>query len=153
MIFLPNKNKHKQHHGSHHGSSSHHMTNPDINKQIQMAVVHNQNPQLTRQQITEIRRQQASHNEQKKREKMKDTILKILAFIGSIFLLAGIGLLIFGIVQSQLFGYVTGAVLLAVGILLLGIMIYLMCKDEERKLNEIEMQNSSSRITQVTPNY
>lgn len=141
MIFLPNKQKQKKRHSNHHGGD-----------QIQMGnMQQQQHNNLSRQQIVEIRRNQISRNEQKNREKVKDTILKVLAFCGSIFLLAGIGLLIFGIVQSQMFGYISGGILIGGGIILLTIMVIMMCSNDKNTDEELRRSHLSSR-TQVTPN-
>lgn len=171
MIFLPNKKKHKRHHGK--------RASQELNNQFHLAMSRNSQQlqqhyqiqpnnvkrQQQSQQSQELRRQQASRNEEKKRERVKDTILKVLAFTGTIFLLAGIGLLIFGIVQQQLFGYVSGGVLLGGGAILLAIMVIVMCSSdssEEANANamsheaaaDYEMRPPSfSSRTQVTPNW
>lgn len=138
MIFLPNKQKQKKRQSNHYAD------------QIQMSNMQQSN-NLSRQQIVEIRRNQISRNEQKSRVKFKDMVLKALAFGGSIFLLAGIGLLVFGIVESQTYGYIAGGILIGGGIILLIIMVIMICSNDTNSDEELRRSHLSSR-TQVTPN-
>jgi F0F1-type ATP synthase assembly protein I len=142
MIFLQSNKRHKQqHHHPHHKQNGQQQQQQQQQRQSIKTVdsVHQLSPSqsqtLNRNAIYDVRRQQASRADQIKRDKAKDTLLKVLAFVGSVFVLAGIGLLIFGIVQTQTFGYISGGVLIGAGALFLIIMGILMCTDSSSSSN------------------
>ena len=56
-----------------------------------------------------------------------ETFAKILAIVGLLFALVGIGLLVFGIIQNAMYGYIAGPILLVIGIvcyIVMGVLLY-----------------------------
>jgi predicted phage tail protein len=113
----------------------------------------NQRPSLTRQQILEAKYQQAIRAEQRKRKNLKEGLVKVFSFVGTIFLFSGIGLIIYGALQAQTFGYVAGSIMIVAGIVFLSIMITIMCKTITKQnaadCKDIELQSSRPSIVQV----
>ena len=79
--------------------------------------------------LNQQRRQQmyVEQLQQRKVTERNETFAKILAIVGLLFALVGVGLLVFGIIQNQMYGYISGPILLVVGILcyvIMGILLY-----------------------------
>lgn len=110
-------------------------------------------PNLTRQQILEAKYQQAIRAEQRKRKNLKEGLVKVFSFVGTIFLFSGIGLIIYGALQAQTFGYVAGSIMIVAGIIFLSIMLTIMCKTIAKQhaadCKDIELQSSRPSIVQV----
>ena len=133
----------------------------------QQAIEANNNGQPLTQQDYEImqakrlnqqRRQQAylEQLEQQKVVERNETFAKILAIIGLLLALVGIGLLAFGIVQNQMYGYIAGPILLVVGILcyvIMGVLLYKASHQKKRSYQPTTRNQVSprhSREMQVT---
>ena len=92
--------------------------------------------------LNQQRRQQAymEQLQQRKVTERNETFAKILAIVGLLLALVGIGLLVFGIIQNQMYGYIAGPILLVVGILCYVIMGILLYKASHQKKTNFSQQ-------------
>lgn len=108
----------------------------------------NLNQQNTQHKQSNQKRNQKQSHAKKEKETLSETIAKVLAAIGAIVLLAGIGLLVFGIIKNVLYGIIVGGVLIALGIISYIVMTILLCKPEpvakSKKTNKINTNVSNN---------
>lgn len=95
------------------------------------------------------RQMEQSKTQYIKRERARNTMAKVFSLMGIVFLLGGIGLLIVGIIDNKLYGYVAGGALIGIGVIQFVIVGIIICKSKTDYKNTAANIRRLSRVTPV----
>jgi hypothetical protein len=87
-----------------------------------------------------------NNNHHPQTNQFSDLCTKLLGVIGTLCLIGGIGVLIYGIIANVLGGIISGSILIAIGLVMFGVMIFLFMKSNPPSSFYNGKQNNVNRI-------